>query len=122
MLSFRTDFTRPEAGWPTEYILWLAAPPEDLATIGRDLSTWPETRICLSVVGRANLLLMTQTHHPTHLHPLLTRLATSHPEAAVVDQRLILRPIKSWGRLLDRSGQAAAVVPVNPWAATTTDE
>jgi hypothetical protein len=38
------------------------------------------------------------------------------PTATVADQRLVLRPCKSWGRLLDTAGHATGVVPVDLWA------
>ncbi|MGW4393808.1 hypothetical protein ACWEHA_00855 [Amycolatopsis nivea] len=34
----------------------------------------------------------------------------------VADQRVVLRPLKSWGRVLDRRGPAVGVVPVDLWA------
>lgn len=32
------------------------------------------------------------------------------------DRRTVMRPVKSWGRILDRYGRAADVVPVDLWA------
>jgi DNA-binding Lrp family transcriptional regulator len=115
-ISFRTDFVRGSGGWPAELVLWLAVPPERLEPVGADLGKWPQTRICMSVVGEANLLVMSQVHRLGDITGLLRRVREAFPEAMVRDQRVVLRPVKSWGRLLDRSGSAADVVPVDPWA------
>lgn len=116
MLAFRTDFARGEGGWPAGYVLWLSAPPHSLATVGRQISRWPETRICLSAVGSSNLMVMLQVHQISDLSEILGRITTSFTDTAVVDQRLILRAFKSWGRVLDLQGHAVHVVPVDPWA------
>ncbi|MEU6584906.1 Lrp/AsnC family transcriptional regulator [Nocardia sp. NPDC046763] len=117
MLAFRTDFARGAGGWPTEYVLWLSVPYGDLDAAGTEIASWPETRICLSTVGRANIMMMAQVHRIADLSAILGRIATALTDAVVVDQRLVLRAFKSWGRLLDSSGHAVGVVPVNPWAA-----
>ncbi|MFE3226528.1 Lrp/AsnC family transcriptional regulator [Nocardia sp. NPDC059228] len=117
MLAFRTDFARGAGGWPTEYVLWLSVPHRDLDAAGTEIASWPETRICLSTVGRANIMVMAQVHRIADLGAILGRIATALTDAVVIDQRLVLRAFKSWGRLLDSSGHAVGMVPVNPWAA-----
>jgi DNA-binding Lrp family transcriptional regulator len=120
-LGFRTDFARGEGGWPTELVLWLSVAPDRLDQVGRELGRWPETRICMATVGPANLLLMVQLHQLQDLGRLLERLHTAHPQARVRDQRVVLRAVKSWGRLLDPDGHATGVVPVDPWAVPQAD-
>ncbi|GAB3208280.1 Lrp/AsnC family transcriptional regulator [Nocardia tengchongensis] len=115
MLSFRTDFARSEGGWPTEYVLWLSVPHDQLDELGAQIGSWPQTRICLSTVGTANLMVMAQVHRNRDVTRILERLP---PEAVVTDQRLVLRAVKSWGRLLDADGHALDHVPVDPWAPT----
>ena len=117
MLSFRTDFARQEGGWPAEFVLWLSVPHSALDHVGGEIGGWPETRICMSTVGSANLMVMAQVHQIADLSAILERIDTALPDTTVVDQRLILRAFKSWGRLLDQNGHAVEVVPVNPWAA-----
>jgi DNA-binding Lrp family transcriptional regulator len=116
MLAFRTDFARGEGGWPAEYVLWLNAPSQSLAAVGRQVSRWAETRICLSAVGSANVMVMVQVHQLSDLAEILERIEATLPDTAVVDQRLVLRAFKSWGRVLDLEGHAVDVVPVDPWA------
>lgn len=120
-LSFRADFARGEGGWPVELVLWLAAPFDRLEQIGVELGRWPETRICMATSGSANLLVMVQLHLLQDLGHVLARLHAAHPDVQVRDQRVVLRAVKSWGRLLDGAGHAAEVVPVNPWAAPKAD-
>ncbi|HEY4024930.1 MAG TPA: Lrp/AsnC family transcriptional regulator [Candidatus Dormibacteraeota bacterium] len=116
MLSFRTDFARGEGGWPAELVLWLAVPCDQLEQVGLELGGWPETRVCMSTVGTANVLLMAQVHQLSDLGRILERLRTAFHAVRVCDQRVVLRPLKSWGRLLDPAGHATGVVPVDPWA------
>lgn len=121
MLTFRTDFTRREGGWPTELVLWLAVAGGQVEQVGSQLAEWPETRIAIATVGAANLLVMVQLHRLDELDRLRARLAEARPAVRVVDERVVLRPIKSWGRLLDEVGHAVGVIPVNPWADPAAD-
>ncbi|WP_067677011.1 Lrp/AsnC family transcriptional regulator [Nocardia miyunensis] len=116
VLGFRTDFTRSEGGWPTEYALRISVPRHALADVGSEIGRWPQTRICAATTGPANLLLMAQVHHTSDLTGLFDRIRSGTPEAEVLDHRLVLRAVKSWGRLLDEYGHADGVVPVDPWA------
>ena len=115
MLGFRTDFARREGGWPAEFVTWLSVPHDKLDHVGAEISAWHETRICMSTVGSVNLMVMSQVHRVAGVSAILEQLRRTVPEAAVSDQRLVLRAFKSWGRLLDEAGHAAGVVPVDPW-------
>ena len=116
VLGFRTDFTRSEGGWPTEYALRISVPHHALAEVGAQIGRWPQTRICAATTGPANLLVMAQVHHTGDLTGLFDRIRSGTPEAEVLDHRLVLSAVKSWGRLLDERGRAAGLVPVDPWA------
>lgn len=119
MLAFRTDFARSKGGWPAQVVLWLSVPGEGLHETGLAIGAWRETRICLSVVGVANLFVMVQLHRLAELCDLQVRLRSSLPSVTVVDERVILRPVKSWGRLLDRDGHMTGLVPADPWTPIT---
>jgi DNA-binding Lrp family transcriptional regulator len=121
MLGFRTDFTRGAGGWPAEFMFWLSVPNGNLGLVGGDIGSWPETRICISTVGSANLMVMSQVHQVADVSEIAERIGRAWPDASVVDQRLVLRVFKSWGRLLDSSGRSIEVVPVDPWAQVTAD-
>ncbi|MFQ6396157.1 Lrp/AsnC family transcriptional regulator [Nocardia sp. KC 131] len=122
MLNFRTDFARTEGGWPAEFVLWLEVPHHKLADVGATIGRWSATRICLSTVGTANLMVMSQVHHVRNLCDILDQIRNDLPRVTVVDQQLILRPLKTWGRVLDVNGHAQGIVPVDPWASTGVDQ
>ena len=115
-LAFRTDFTRTDGGWPTQLVLWLLVPDDRLAEVASEIARWRETRICASALGPANLMVKLQLHRLDDVEPLFERIRDTLPAASVADRRLVLRPVKSWGRLLDTEGRCTQVVPVDPWA------
>jgi DNA-binding Lrp family transcriptional regulator len=118
MLAFRTDFARVQAGWPTAVALKLSVTGSAVAAVGRTLVGYPETRFCVAVTGggAANLFVTMQLHNVTDLDPVIHRLSAEHPGVAVLDTRVVLRSVKSWGRLLGLDGRAQGVVPVDLWA------
>jgi len=115
-LAFRTDFTRTDGGWPTQLVLWLLVTDDRLAEVAGEIAQWRETRICASALGPANLLVKLQLHRLDDVEPLFARIRDTLPAATVADRRLVLRPVKSWGRLLDTEGRCTQVVPVDLWA------
>jgi DNA-binding Lrp family transcriptional regulator len=119
LLRFRTDFARAEAGWPVNVVLMLGLPADTAAAeVGRALVTWPETRVCAAIIGgAAQLFLTVQVHELGAVDGVIARLRQTFPGVTVRNTRAVLRPVKSFGRLLDDDGRAREVVPVNPWAA-----
>ncbi len=80
---------------------------------------YPETRFCVATVGGgANLFVTMQLHQASALDGVLHRLLAEYPDVAVLDTRVVLRSVKSWGRLLGPEGRAREVVPVDLWART----
>ena len=118
MLAFRTDFARVQAGWPTGVALKLRVNGSPVAAVGRALVRYPETRFCVAVTGAgaANIFVTMQLHNVSDLDPVIHRLSAEHPGVAVLDTRVVLRSVKSWGRLLGLDGHARDVVPVDLWA------
>jgi DNA-binding Lrp family transcriptional regulator len=118
MLAFRTDFARVQAGWPSAVALKLSVTGSAVAAVGRTLVRYPETRFCVAVTGggAANLFVTMQLHHVSDLDPVIHRLSAEHPGVALLDTRVVLRSVKSWGRLLGLDGRAQDVVPVDLWA------
>jgi hypothetical protein len=43
-------------------------------------------------------------------------MLAEYPGVAVLDTRVVLRSVKSWGRLLGPDGHAREIVPVDLWA------
>jgi len=117
MLAFRADFARVQAGWPTAVALKLSVPGSAVAAVGRTLVRYPETRFCVAITGggAANLFVTMQLHNVSDLDPVLHRLSAEHPGVAVLDTRVVLRSMKSWGRLLGLDGRAQDIVAVDLW-------
>ena len=118
MLVFRTDFARVEAGWPTAVALKLSVTGSAVTAVGRTLVRYPETRFCVAVIGGgvADLFVTMQLHNVSDLDPVIHRLSAEHPGVAVLGTRVVLRSVKSWGRLLGPDGRAQHVIPVDLWA------
>ncbi len=114
-ISFRTDFVRVKAGWPIHVALWMRVPDENVAEVGSQLRNWPETRVCTSLVSDKNLFATMQVHGLPELERTLARVRRTWNDVEIADRQVILRSVKSWGRLLDEDGYAIGVVPVNPW-------
>jgi DNA-binding Lrp family transcriptional regulator len=116
LLTFRTDFARVEAGWLTGVAVKLRATVSALSTVGRALVHYPQTRFCVAIAGgAANLFVTMQLHSLLDLDRVLQQLQTDFPEVEVLDTRVVLRSVKSWGRLLGPDGRARDVVPVDLW-------
>jgi DNA-binding Lrp family transcriptional regulator len=117
-LTFRADFARAEAGWPTSVVLLLRLSADAaLAEAGNALVLWPETRVCAAVLGGdAHLFVTVQVHHLSAVDGFVARLHQAFRGVAVLSSRVVLRPVKSYGRLLDVNGYADGMVAVDPWA------
>jgi len=122
LLAFRTDFARVEAGWLTSVALKLQVTGSPVAAVGRTLVQYPETRFCVAIVGdgAANLFVTMQLHKLSAFDAVISRLVAEYPGVAVLDTRVVLRSVKSWGRLLGPDGHAQEIVPVDLWAPAKT--
>jgi DNA-binding Lrp family transcriptional regulator len=118
LLAFRTDFARVEAGWLAGVAVKLRVSGSPVEAVGRTLVQYPETRFCVATVGSgaANLFVTMQLHELSALDVVIHRLLAEYPGVAVLDTRVVLRSVKSWGRLLGPDGHAQEIVPVDLWA------
>jgi len=118
LLAFRTDFARVEAGWLTAVAVKLRVSGSPVDAVGRALVQYPETRFCVATVGSgaANVFVTMQLHELSALDAVMRRLLAEFPGVTVLDTRVVLRSVKSWGRLLGPDGRARAIVPVDLWA------
>jgi DNA-binding Lrp family transcriptional regulator len=121
LLAFRTDFARVEAGWVTGVAVKLRVSGSPVEAVGRTLVQYPETRFCAATVGgdAASMFVTMQLHELSALDAVICRLLAEYPGVAVLDTRVVLRFVKSWGRLLGPDGHAREIVPVDPWASLT---
>ena len=122
LLAFRTDFARVEAGWLTGVALKLRVTGCPAAAVGRALVQSSETRFCVAIAGdgEANLFVTMQLHRLSDLDAAIARVTAEYPGVAVLDTRVVLRSVKSWGRLLGPDGHARETVPVDLWAPAKT--
>jgi DNA-binding Lrp family transcriptional regulator len=116
LIGFRCDFVRPQVGWRVQVMLRLQVPPTAVHQAARELASRPETRVCATVTGTANLVATVLLHQLDELDEVIRNLVTTWPGTTLVETHVILRSVKSWGRLLDDDGYAEAVVPVDLWA------
>jgi len=90
-------------------------PDSEVPEFGKVVGKWPETRFCASVASASNVILILGTKSMNHLEQLFIKLETEFPSAQINDRRLVLRPVKLYGRLIEEDGRAAGVIPVDPW-------
>jgi DNA-binding Lrp family transcriptional regulator len=114
-ITFRCDVARPLFGFPTAALLLVDVPDSEVQAFGKTVGKWPETRFCASVASASNVILILGTKSLNHLEQLLIRLEADFPSAQINDRRLVLRPVKLYGRLIEEDGRAAGVIPVDPW-------
>jgi DNA-binding Lrp family transcriptional regulator len=114
-ITFRCDVARPLFGFPTAALLLVNVPDSEVQAFGKTVGKWPETRFCASVASASNVILILGTKSLNHLEQLLIRLEADFPSAQINDRRLVLRPVKLYGRLIEEDGRAAGVIPVDPW-------
>jgi DNA-binding Lrp family transcriptional regulator len=114
-ITFRCDVARPLFGFPTAALLLLNVPDSEVQEFGKAVGKWPETRFCASVASASNVILILAAKSLTHLEQLFIKLAANHPSSQINDRRLVLRPVKLYGRLIEEDGRAAGVIPVDPW-------
>jgi DNA-binding Lrp family transcriptional regulator len=112
------DFARVEAGWLTGVAVKLRVSGSPLEAVGRTLVQYPETRFCAATVGSgaANLFVTMQLLKLSALDAVIQRLLAEHPGVTVLDTRVVLCSVKSWGRLLGPDGHAREIIPVDLWA------
>jgi hypothetical protein len=87
---------------------------------GSPIRTLPEGterfRVATVGAGAANLFVTMQLHELSSLDAVISRLTAEYPGVTVLDTRVVLRSVKSWGRLLGPDGRAEDVVRVDLWA------
>jgi DNA-binding Lrp family transcriptional regulator len=110
ILRLRCDMAQSISGWPVSAVLWANIPPQHLENAVRSLSAVPQVRLCCSLTGSRNLLLMVWLHTLDALPRLEKTLCERAQELTIVDRSICLHTVKQLGRLLDRDGRATANV------------
>jgi len=68
----------------------------------------------------ASLFVTLQLHKLSSLDGVISRLIAEYPGVTVLDTHVVLRSVKSWGRVLGLDGHAREIVPVDLWAPAET--
>jgi DNA-binding Lrp family transcriptional regulator len=115
IVNLRTDVCAPAVGWPVQVYLWANSPVDSLDDTAHTLSSFRQARLCATVTAGPSLALCSWLHTVEEVHRLELAIAHRLPHVEVVDRLIVLRQIKRMGRLLDESGCAVGVVPINLW-------
>lgn len=110
-IVLRCDFSRPRAGIGTAVAFRLRIPDEQLFTVGRSLLNLPETRTCAVLATTPNFFWSVGVPSMASVQLLKTRVARMLPDVEVVDQMIVLRQGKLYGRILDDAGSWRSMVP-----------
>jgi crotonobetainyl-CoA:carnitine CoA-transferase CaiB-like acyl-CoA transferase len=93
------------------------APPRELGPSDRPFGGVRVLSFTHAIAGpTVGRVLAEQGANVSDLDPVIHRLSAEHPGVAVLDTLVVLRSLKSWGRLLGLDGRARDVVPVDLWA------
>jgi len=111
----RTDLSAATSGWPVQVYLWANAPVEVLAESARALSRFRQARLCATVTAGPSLVLGAWLRTVEEVHRLELAIAAKLPQVEILDRLVVLRTVKRMGRLLDHSGRAVGVIPINIW-------
>ncbi|MFF2959359.1 Lrp/AsnC family transcriptional regulator [Streptomyces sp. NPDC057963] len=112
-VSFRCDIAHPLAGLPAMVIYRAAVPHAHLAHTGNALARMEQVRMCVSVSGPHNLLVVVWLHGLNAIGPFETLLAERFPALEVKDRTVALHSPKRMGWLLDTRGRAIRRVPLD---------
>jgi DNA-binding Lrp family transcriptional regulator len=111
----RTDVNAHAVKWPVQVYLWASAPADSLTETARMLSRFRQARLTATVTAGPSLALCSWLQTVEEVHRLELAISAKLPHLRVVDRLIVLRTVKRMGRLLDESGRAVGVVPINLW-------
>jgi DNA-binding Lrp family transcriptional regulator len=112
LLSFRCDVAYQVLGWPIT-CSWLArASPAELAHIVTELTTLPQLRLCVSLIGDANLGFSVLASSVRDIARFEQVLAKRLPGLHLVESFLHIRSVKRMGWMLNPDGRCTSKVIV----------
>ncbi|WP_436777360.1 Lrp/AsnC family transcriptional regulator [Yinghuangia sp. YIM S09857] len=117
---FRCEVARSLTGWPVTATWWLRIPSGELDSVAAELITIGDVRMCASITGPANLMLVMWLRHSADVGSLQAEWSRRFPRMDVLDSALTLQAMKSMGRLLDADGYSTGFVPLFPGPAAPT--
>jgi len=110
ILRLRCEVVQSVSGWPVSAVLWAATPPTHVESTVQSFAALPQVRLCCSLTGPRNLLLMVWLRSLDALPQLEGTLYERAPELTIVDRAICLHTAKQLGRVLSREGRATAQV------------
>ncbi|MFC9929164.1 Lrp/AsnC family transcriptional regulator [Streptomyces sp. NPDC127190] len=113
-VTIRCDLAHQLAGLSTTVVYRAHVPHVHLAHTGNALARLDQVRMCASVSGRYNLLVLVWLPELGSVDPFEALLADRFPMLEVKDRTVVLHSPKRMGRLLDAHGRAAGRVPFAP--------
>ena len=110
----RIDLAHNLVGYNASVMMWFSVPHHQLEMVGAGLALMPETRMCCSVVNRANLVVVFWLRELRDLDTVETKIARAFPTARVEDRWLLPRFPKRLAHTLTPTGHHATFIPPAP--------
>ncbi|TCO46256.1 DNA-binding Lrp family transcriptional regulator [Kribbella antiqua] len=107
----RVDFAHNLVGYNASVMVWFRVPHHQLEMVGAGLALMPQTRMCCSVVNRANLAVAFWLRDLRELDAIETKIARAFPTARAEERWLLPRFPKRLGHTLTPSGHHAKFIP-----------
>ncbi|MFF8381461.1 Lrp/AsnC family transcriptional regulator [Streptomyces sp. NPDC015661] len=111
-ISLRCDLAHPMAGLSTMVVYRTSVPHALLERTGNALARLEQVRMCVSVSGPYNLLVLVWLHGLDAVDPFEALLAERFPALEVRDRTVALHSPKRMSWLLDEHGRATGRVPL----------
>ncbi|MCX5393988.1 Lrp/AsnC family transcriptional regulator [Streptomyces sp. NPDC006482] len=111
-ITLRCDLAHPLAGLSTMVVYRTSVPHTLLEQTGNALARLEQVRMCVSVSGPYNLLVLVWLHGLGAVDPFEALLAERFPALEVQDRTVSLSSRKRMGWLLDEQGRATGRVPL----------
>lgn len=108
---FRAEVARSLTGWPITATWWLRVPPAEIDATANEIATMGDVRLCMSLTGTANLMVVMWVRHPADTGTVEAEWARRFPRLDVLDSAITLQVIKNMCRLLDTDGRSIGYVP-----------
>ncbi len=109
------DGSARHSGWPLQGYFWADAPVDKLGEVAGRLSRMRQARLTATVAASESMAFCAWLPTVEEVHRLEVKIAAAVPELRIVDRLIVLRQIKRNGRLIDETGRASGVVPINIW-------
>lgn len=109
-LRLRCEAAQSITGWPVTAVLRASVPPADLDATARSLAALPDVRLCCSLTGPRNLLLMLWLRDLRDLPRVEASLTGQAPALTLHERAICLHTPNQMGRLLTPDGRATGYV------------